>query len=316
MAAIRAPPGDGRAPPIVAATRSGSALGFGDDVLIGVPYSTVGGSGSGQAVLFRGPLSGNSYPSGADASFVGPSSSAHAGWSVAGAGDVNGDSVLDLLIGSPSVGAGEVALVYGPFTGTRYLNNPNVVFEGEVFGDLTGAAVAGGADLDADGYADVLIGAPNDRTGAIDQYMGAVYLARTPLPGCVDLTLMDYKVVGDAQHAPVALGDDDDAACGYGGLGDDDDDDDLSDDDDDDDDAAEPGDYAGRAVDFGGDVDNDGLPDLLVGAWNNARVGPAGGAVYVISGASVPAQTGVDVSCPPLGDDDDDFAPDDDDDSG
>jgi hypothetical protein len=48
------------------------------------------------------------------------------------------------------------------------------------------------------------------------------------------------------------------------------------------------GDEAGFSVASAGDVDGDGSPDVIVGAWTEATAGTDAGAAYLILGASLP----------------------------
>jgi hypothetical protein len=83
------------------------------------------------------------------------------GYAIADAGDTDGDGVSDILAGAPFRGAGH-AYLYSGRTG-----RPLHVFSGERAGDQFGAAVSSAGDVNADGRADVLVGAPgNDHSGA------------------------------------------------------------------------------------------------------------------------------------------------------
>jgi hypothetical protein len=48
------------------------------------------------------------------------------------------------------------------------------------------------------------------------------------------------------------------------------------------------GDEAGYAIAHAGDIDSDGIPDVLVGAWKEQSAGVDAGAAYLILGGSLP----------------------------
>ncbi|MFQ5878769.1 MAG: FG-GAP-like repeat-containing protein, partial [Dehalococcoidia bacterium] len=95
------------------------------------------------------------------------------------AGDVNGDGAVDVVVGLPqsdvaaSVDAGRVVVFLGPaFTETVVLTDP-----APEAGALFGAAVATG-DLDGDGIADLIVGAPgSDAVDRVDGGQAFVFLA-------------------------------------------------------------------------------------------------------------------------------------------
>src|SRR4029453_5638086 len=92
------------------------------------------------------------------------------GWSLAPAGDVNGDGVPDLLAGAPSNDAvdgfaGRAYLFLGPFTAPRSAADADAIISAEAFGDNLGISVASAGDTDGDGRDDLLLGARgNDDT--------------------------------------------------------------------------------------------------------------------------------------------------------
>jgi len=108
-------------------------------------------------------------------------SSASGSVTVVGAGDINGDGIADIAIGSPSTGS--VAVVYGSANisqsdtlATDKLNGTtgyNIV--GSV-ADGFGTSIAGGRDIDGDNKADLLISAPgaDGSQGSTDN--GKVYV--------------------------------------------------------------------------------------------------------------------------------------------
>jgi hypothetical protein len=150
-----------------------------DDVLVGAPDQSFGGTGAGAAYVLLGPISGPGTLTFAHGTIVGRLAWDHAGNSVANVGDATGDGELDMLIGayiedSGGLNAGAAFMVAGPLTGTRYLTNADAGFIGEAESDLAGWSVAGPGDVDGDGLGDVLVGAPQNDNRGTDA--GAAYM--------------------------------------------------------------------------------------------------------------------------------------------
>jgi Tol biopolymer transport system component len=96
------------------------------------------------------------------------------GLAVGAAGDVNNDGVPDLIVGAGAadpagkVDAGKAYLIYGSRTlasGELHLSDvgqtiPGLTVEGFAAGDRLGSSVGGGFDVNGDGIADALVGAP------------------------------------------------------------------------------------------------------------------------------------------------------------
>ena len=135
----------------------------------------------GEAYVFFGPLDGTLAARDADLIFIaegakeGVPDSREVGWSVAHAGDVDGDGASDLLIGATGIRRdgfdfvlGGAYLLYGPLApGGVDLADADATLLGEGLYQFatTGSSVAGAGDLDADGFDDLIIGAPGDGQG-------------------------------------------------------------------------------------------------------------------------------------------------------
>lgn len=150
-----------------------------DDILIGAPSNDGGGSYAGAAYLYYGtsasrlPLSSDMTQ--APVKFEGEDSSNYAGTSVSGAGDIDGDGYDDILIGAykNDTGASYAGATYLYYGSTTVLGRKmqllyaDAAFDGINSNDYSGYAVSGAGDLNADGNADILIGAyGNDASGS------------------------------------------------------------------------------------------------------------------------------------------------------
>lgn len=227
-----------------------------DDILIGAPGDDDNGANAGQAYLFFGNSTGWAMDvdlSKANASFVGEHAGDIAGTSVAGAGDVNGDGFDDMLIGAPGDsdnvnGAGQVYLILGKATGWTAdtgLGGSSASFWGELVGDAAGTSVAGAGDVNADGYDDILIGAPFSNNGpTLD--VGQAYLILG-------------KSAGWAMDALLSA-----SSGSYLGES--------------------ANDNAGTSVAGAGDVNRDGYDDILIGAPYDDDGGPNAGQAYLVLG--------------------------------
>ncbi len=156
-----------------------------DDTLIGAFGNDEGGSSAGQTYLVLGRSTGWSMDmdlASSDASFIGEAAGDGLGWSVSGAGDVNGDGYDDILVGANNndeggSNAGQTYLVLGRSTGWSMdmdLSSADASFIGEAAGDGSGGSVSGAGDVNGDGYDDILVGANNNDEGGYDA--GQTYL--------------------------------------------------------------------------------------------------------------------------------------------
>ncbi len=138
-----------------------------DDVAVTADgYDDVGCFDCGAVFLYYGSATGlASVP---DWEYVEPKPGEFPGWQVASAGDVNGDGYSDLAIGQPyyesadiQENEGRVMVFLGSATGPGLL--PNWQAQSNMVGLSLGWAMTS-ADVNGDGYSDLVAGAPTDGT--------------------------------------------------------------------------------------------------------------------------------------------------------
>lgn len=136
--------------------------GYGD-VIVGAPYNTNPETSEGKVYVYYGSslLTNISISSW---TFEENQANSFLGWSVAAAGDVNGDGYSDVLAGAYRYSNGEsdegrVYLFMGSASGLSA--SPSWTGESNTAFAQYGTSVSGAGDVNGDGYNDVLIGAPN-----------------------------------------------------------------------------------------------------------------------------------------------------------
>jgi hypothetical protein len=180
-----------------------------DDLLVGAGFIYNPADLDRAAYLVLGPVTGeHDLDRFADAELWQEEYDDYAGNSVSDAGDVDGDGHDDLLVGAYRNNegaplAGAAYLLLGPVTGTLDLAVADAKLVGEEEMDFAGACVSGAGDVNADGLADVLVGASWNGAGRGNP--GAAYLVLGPVTGTLDLSLADAKLVGEDGSDQLAL---------------------------------------------------------------------------------------------------------------
>ena len=222
--------------------------------------------------------------------FTGGVWSDQAGFSVASAGDVDGDGLDDLIIGAHYADGGadinnnrgETYLILakdlaaldaedGTTDGTIDLDQVGGVggsyqFTGGALGDRSGSSVASAGDVDGDGRDDLIIGARNADGGG--DYSGETYLILAK--DLVDLDALD------GTNGNINLGQVGSNGLSYQFTG------------------GAPGDLSGTSVSSAGDVDGDGRDDLIIGANKADGGGSDSGETYLILAADLAAADAAD----------------------
>ncbi len=229
-----------------------------DDFLIGAHGNDESYTYAGQTYLILGRQAtdwGIEYDlSTADASFLGEYSYDYSGYSVAAAGNVNGDDYDDFLIGAygyeEGIGsyAGKTYLILGKADGWGLdtpLSTADASFLGEDSYDYSSYSVATAGDVNSDGCDDFLIGAFGDEDGG--STAGQTYLI-------LGRQAADWGMEYDLSTADASF------------LGED------------------ASDRSGRSVAAAGDVDADGYDDFLIGAYADEDGGSGAGQTYLILG--------------------------------
>jgi Ca2+-binding RTX toxin-like protein len=235
-----------------------------DDLIVGAPYADPNGSNSGTGyVVFGSQLA---FPpilelltlDGSNGFQIrGEAAGDQSGFSVSGAGDINGDGIDDLIIGTNGAGTnGSSYVVFGSQTAfaaaveLSSLDGSNgFKIIGAAAGDLSGKSVSRAGDVNGDGIDDLIIGAsgaaPNGpSSGASDVVFGS----QMPFAATVELATLNgsngFQISGAAA-----------------------------------------GDNSGYSVSAAGDINGDGIDDLIIGAPYADPNGSNSGAGYVVFGS-------------------------------
>jgi hypothetical protein len=224
------------------------------DVIVGAPWYDAGESDEGAAFVFLGSGSGvgDADPSTAGGQLESDQSGAHLGSSVSGAGDVNGDGYADVIVGAPSFangqsGEGAAFVFLGSASGVVDADAAaaHAQLESDQVDAAFGTSVSGAGDVDGDGYADVLVGAPAYDAGQSDE--GAAFVFQGSDSGVAGTTPATADAQLESDQVDALLG---------------------------------------TSVSRAGDVNGDGFSDVIVGAPIFAAGESGEGAAFIFHGSA------------------------------
>jgi len=262
-----------------------------DDVIIGAPHASPNGvtsAGSSFVVFGRDEAKDEPFPAalplggltGTDGfrldgemkTFI------YSGKAVGGAGDINDDGVSDLIIAAPSASpnqvdeAGSVFVVFGKntteegeFPSTLDLSSLNGAdgfrINGQSSNDRIGESVNAAGDINGDGISDMIVGASDADVGS-NANAGESYL------------LFGRNTMADGDFPATIAVEELDGRTGFHLTG------------------ANYRDNSGNSVSSAGDINNDGLSDLVIGATglDNGELTDAGGSYVVFGGVTGPGE--------------------------
>jgi len=250
-----------------------------DDVIIGDRRADIGAYNTGAAYVLFGSASGFAADTPLSAlngsngfRLSGAAANDWSGYSVASAGDLNGDGFADLIMGATQAdpggnNSGASYVVFGKASGFAADINLSTLdgsngfrLNGVAAEDFSGHSVASAGDFNNDGFDDLIVGAwgadphgSNSGTAYIVYGKASAFAANVNLSALTAST--GFKLAGVDSY-----------------------------------------DQAGASVASAGDVNGDGYDDVIIGARNAYTTGDQAGASYVVFGRASGTRSSLDLS--------------------
>jgi len=271
------------------------------DIIIGADENDAGGINAGRVYIYFGGIIRDNI---ADLTIRGAASSDRFGGSVSSAGDVNGDSYSDVIVGAAfnnSNGA-DAGRAYIYFGGNVPDTIADVILNGALTADQFGSSVSSAGDVNSDGFSDVVVGAPYSDGAGINFGRAYIFFGGSIMNDIADITCIgeassdnlgiSVSTAGDFNGdgfsdviAGAHLNDAGGASAGrayifFGGIVPDSIADVILT-------GEAAGDQFGNSLSTAEDVNGDGFSDVIVGAWVNNAGGDFAGRSYIYFGGIV-----------------------------
>lgn len=174
------------------------------DLLIGAQGADYGGEYSGATYLVTSYPQGPISLSTANSKFFGEALQDFAGRSVALINDADGDGLAEIAIGARGndrggVDAGVVYVFFPPTSGNLAMADADLIFTGEASEDFAGWIIGNAGDMDGDGRGELLMCAPGNDQG--ENFAGTIYIVEPLIH--TNLSQVTNRLVGTGYYDAV-----------------------------------------------------------------------------------------------------------------
>ncbi len=172
-------------------------------VAVGAPYVETAYSGGGSVYLFDGLSEGAWDTTYSEAQILSSGADQFVGAALVDMGEFDRTPGPDLMVGASPLGVGVAGVLPAEGTGTMYLDQADAYWTSDT-DDQAGASMANGGDIDGDGLNDALIGAYNARSEG--DSTGAAYIILGPGTHLSSFSDADRVLPGQDSYQALGLG--------------------------------------------------------------------------------------------------------------